>query len=84
MSVVKRAWARWLSVFRKGDLDREFEDEAQSHLALAAEDYVQQGMSCAEAQRLARIKFGAIAASKDAHRDSRGLPWLEGLVYDLR
>ena len=84
MSALKRAWARLLSIFKTAGLDREFDDEARSHLALAAEDYVQRGVPLAEAQRLARVKFGAIAASKDAHRDSRGLPWLEGLFYDLR
>ncbi len=81
---MRRAWNRFLSVFKKHDLDREFDDEAHSHLALATEDYVQQGMPLAEARRLARVTFGSIAASKDAHRDSRGLPWLEGLLFDLR
>src|ERR1700676_3295967 len=84
MTGTREAWARFLCLFKARDLDREFDDEARSHLALATEDYVQRGMPLAEAQRLARVKFGAIAASKDAHRDSRGLPWLEGLFYDLR
>jgi macrolide transport system ATP-binding/permease protein len=78
------AWARLVAVFRKSDLDREFDDEARSHIAFATEDYLRRGMPLAEAQRLARVKFGAIEASKGAHRDSRGLPWLEGLFYDLR
>src|SRR5581483_2333937 len=34
--------------------------------------------------RLARINFGAIEASKDAHRDARGFVWLDALIYDLR
>ena len=70
MSVIRQAWTRFLSVFKKRDLDREFDDEARSHIALATEDYVQRGMPLAEAQRLAQVKFGAIEASKDAHRDS--------------
>jgi putative ABC transport system permease protein len=84
VSVVQQSWARFLSVFKKRGLDREFDDEALSHLALAIEDYVERGMPLSDAQRLARVKFGAIEASKDAHRDSRGLPWLESLFYDLR
>jgi putative ABC transport system permease protein len=84
VSVMRLAWARFVAVFRKRDLDREFYEEARSHIALATEDYVQRGVPLAEAQRLARVKFGAIEASKDAHRDSRGLPWLEGVFYDLR
>ncbi len=81
---MKRAWRRFLSVFKKDDLDREFDEEARSHIALATDDYIQQGMPVAEAERLARVKFGSIAASIDVHRDSRGLPWLEGLAFDLR
>jgi putative ABC transport system permease protein len=38
----------------------------------------------AEARRLARMKFGAVDRAKDAHRDARGLAWLEGVLYDLR
>jgi putative ABC transport system permease protein len=80
----RQACAAVISLFRRTALDREFDEEARSHLDLAAEDFVRRGMSEADARRLARMKFGAVEASKDAHRDSRGLPWLEGLVYDLR
>ena len=79
-----QTWARFVAVFKKRGLDEEFDDEVRSHIALATEDYVQRGVPPAEAQRLARTRFGAIEASRDAHRDSRGLPWLEGLFYDLR
>src|SRR5690606_1878800 len=79
-----RAWSRLRSASRKHDLDRDFDDEARSHLALAVEDYVQRGMPLPEAQRLARARFGSVAAAKDAHRDARGLPWLEGVAFDLR
>lgn len=51
---------------------------------LATEDYLGRGYSPAEARRQALLKFGAVEAAKDAHRDSRGLAWLEGLFYDLR
>lgn len=84
MSALERAWARLMSWLRRDALDREFDEEAQSHLDLAVEDYLGRGMSEAEARRLARMRFGSVAASKDAHRDSRGLPWLDGLSYDLR
>ncbi len=66
------------------ELDREFDEEARTHIDLAAGDYIRRGMPEAEARRLARVKFGAIEASKDAHRDSRGFAWLDGLLCDLR
>ncbi len=84
MSALKHAWARFLALFRRDALDREFDEEAQLHLDLVVDEYVRRGMSEADARRLARIKFGAVEASKDAHRDERGLAWLDGIVYDLR
>jgi len=84
MSAVKAAWLRLLSAFRTRDLDHDFDDEAQSHLELAVEDYMRQGMPLAEAQRLARIKFGSVTAAKDVQRDARSLPWLETMLFDLR
>jgi putative ABC transport system permease protein len=84
MSAVKAAFLRLLSAFRTGDLDRDFDEEAQSHLELAAEDYMHQGMPRAEAQRLARIKFGSVTSAKAVQHDARSLPWLEAMFFDLR
>ena len=84
MSALTRAWRRFLSLFNRHTLDRDFDDEARSHIDFAIEDYIQRGMPLSEAQRLAHVRFGSVAASKDAHRDSRGLPWLEGFFFDLR
>ena len=84
MSAVKAAWLRLLAAFRTRDLDDDFDKEAQSHLELAVDDYVHQGTPLAEARRLARIKFGSIAAAKDVQRDARSLPWLDAMLFDLR
>jgi len=84
VSALKRAWRRLLSLFNGHNLDRDFDEEANSHIDLAIEDYVQHGMPLSEATRLAHLRFGSIAASKDTHRDSRGLPWLEGFSFDLK
>ena len=84
MSLVRRSAARLLSMFRHSALEREFDDEITSHIALATEDYLRHGMPLDEAQRLARSTFGGRQASKDIHRDTRGLPWLETAFYDLR
>jgi putative ABC transport system permease protein len=78
--VTGRWWARLLSLFKQSALDREFDDEAQSHIELATDDYLKRGFSPTEARRLAHVRFGSIAASKDAHRESRSVLWLERLV----
>ena len=77
MSVIRRMWGRFGALFRSHDLDQEFEQEALLHIELATDDYVHQGIPVHEAQRLARVKFGSLAASKDVHRDSRGLPFTD-------
>ena len=41
-------------------------------------------MSLPEARRRALIKLGGIEPSKALHRDSRGLPWLDGILQDVR
>ena len=79
-----RTWDRLQALFRREQLDRELDDEIRSHIELATEDYVRRGFPAAEARRQARLKFGAIEASKDAHRDSRGIASLDALFYDLR
>jgi putative ABC transport system permease protein len=84
VSALKRAWHRLLSLFNGHDLDRDFDEEARSHIDLAIDDYVEGGMPLSEARRLAHVSFGSVAASKDAHRDSRGLPSLEGFFFDLK
>jgi putative ABC transport system permease protein len=79
-----RTWDRIRALLRREQLDRELDDEIRAHIELATEDYVRRGFPPAEARRQARLKFGAIEASKDAHRDSRGIAWLDALFYDLR
>jgi putative ABC transport system permease protein len=79
-----RAWSRLQALLERKDLDREFDEEARTHIELATGDYIQRGIPEEEARRLARVRFGAIEASKDAHRDSRSFAWLDGVVCDLR
>lgn len=72
------------ALFDRHRLDHDLDDEIRSHIELATEDYIRRGYSPAEARRKAQLKFGTIEASKDAHRDARGMVWIEGLFHDLR
>src|SRR5580704_4103361 len=84
MTTLREACARVHSFFRKQKLDLELDEELALHIELATEEHVRQGMGLPEARRLARIKLGGIDPTKELHRDSRGLPWLEGIVQDVR
>ena len=84
MTTLRQAAARLVSFFRKSALDRDFDDELASHIELATQDHLRQGMPLREARRLALVDLGGIEPSKEVHRESRGLPWLDGIVHDVR
>src|ERR1700722_11144775 len=84
MTLPRESWARLVSLFRKRELDREFEEELAVHIELATEDHLRHGMTRAEARRLALIKLGGIEPSKELHRQSRGAEWLDEIVQDIR
>jgi predicted permease len=65
-------------------LDREFEQELDSHLALATEENLRRGLSPEEARRAARLRLGGVTQLRETHRELNGLPWLENLFRDLR
>ena len=72
------------SFARKKPLDRDLAEEMASHLQFAIEENIQNGMSPQEAERQARISFGGPQQSKETHRESRGLPFLDTLLRDVR
>jgi putative ABC transport system permease protein len=77
-------WLRLRALFQRDALDLDFDDEAAAHLDLATDDFVRQGLPLSEARRRARLAFGSTQAAKDAHREARGVPWLESLAFDAR
>ncbi|WP_260704647.1 ABC transporter permease [Edaphobacter flagellatus] len=84
MDALRRGWARLRAFFRKQPLDRELEEEIASHIAMATEENLHNGMSPDEARRKAMVKFGGVEQAKEKQRESRGLPWLERVLQDLR
>lgn len=81
---LRETFNRIRSFFRKDPLDQELNEEMASHLEMAAEENVRRGMSAEEARRHALVRFGGIQQSRELHRESRGLPWLDVLMQDLR
>jgi predicted permease len=65
-------------------LDRELKSEIEVHLTMLTEEHMRCGSSPEEAKRLARIEFGGIDQLNEAHREVRGLPFVEVLLQDLR
>ena len=63
---------------------REIDDEIASHLAEAASEYAQQGLSPEEARRAAQRSFGSVAQAREVYRQVRSFMWLEELSRDVR
>src|SRR6185503_20995263 len=80
-----RAWlVRLKGVLLKSARDRDFADEIESHLQMHIDDNIRAGMSPQEAKRVAVMKLGGVDQTKEAYRDRATIPFLEGVVQDLR
>jgi len=76
--------SRFRASLRPGLLDRDLNEELESHLTMLVEDYVSRGMSAEEALRMARFDLGGRAQLVEAHRAVRGLPLLDAILRDSR
>ena len=76
--------ARFISLFRKRRLEEDLDQELRSHIELATEANLGQGMSREHARRAALLTFGGIEQTKEIYRDQRGLPMIETMLQDIR
>ena len=84
MSWLRALANRVAAVFRKSDLDEDFSSELAAHLEFLTEENIKLGMTPEEARRVANIRLGGVEATKELHRDTRGLPFFETLKQDLK
>ncbi len=71
-------------MFLKRRLERELEEEINSHLEMQIEENVRRGMGAEEARYAALRQFGGVEQVKEAYRERRGLPVVEATLQDLR
>ena len=73
-------------------LDRDFDQELESHLAMLVADYVRRGMAPEQARRAARLELGGHMQLREAHRAARPirlahgeprptLPWVSPIMH---
>jgi len=72
------------SLFRKGTLDQELDEEMRFHLEQKTEEYVAKGFDPVEARRRAMLDMDGIERSKEECRDMRKVNWLHDVIQDLR
>lgn len=76
---------RFRALFDGGALDGELDAEMRLHIELEAEELMRlQRLPLEEARRRAHVAFGGVERFKEAHRDARGVRWIDELSQDVR
>jgi putative ABC transport system permease protein len=65
-------------------VERDLDEELRFHLDARADDLVRRGLPRVEAERQARLEFGAVDGYKDDCREARGLRLWDEALADLR
>src|SRR5215472_14374667 len=81
---LRQSFHRLRSFFRRAQPDRDLDTELRSHLEMAFERHLAQGMSPEQARRQAHLDFGGLEQTRQSYREARGLPVLDALFHDLR
>lgn len=78
------AWIRRLGglVFRRR-MEADLHTEIETHLALATDEYMREGMSQEEARKAARRSFGAEETIRDTIRDGRSVAVVDSVLRDV-
>ncbi|QOY91190.1 ABC transporter permease [Paludibaculum fermentans] len=79
-------WSRLRNVFRTrgGDMNTELDEELQAHIAMRADQFVEEGLPPDEARRRAEQMFGNTLLVRERTRDADVAQWLDALLQDLR
>ncbi len=72
------------TLFAQDEVRRRAEEEAEFHLAMRTEEYLNQGMTEAEARQKARLSFGNVLSQQEQAGDTDMLAGLEGTMRDVR
>lgn len=75
---------RLRSVFSRGKVEQELDEELHYHLERQIEEFVAAGMPYQEARSAALRSIADIEQRKEECRDTRRVRWFEDLVADLR
>jgi putative ABC transport system permease protein len=84
MRKMRALWLRFRAMFATRRIGDEFDAELDGHLAEQIDEGVRSGLSEAEARRHALLRIGGVEQVRQAYRDRATLPWLEGLMRDVR
>lgn len=83
MRPLRRWWARLSGFLSARRLEQRMRQEFEAHMEASTEDYIQSGLSPAEARRQARLDFGPVESVKESYRDQIGFPAVSALGSDI-
>jgi putative ABC transport system permease protein len=75
---------RFRSLFHRGEVEQELNDELQYHIEQKTEQYIAQGMSAVDARRAALRDMDGLEQHKEECRDMRGVGFIEDFLKDVR
>jgi hypothetical protein len=81
---IQEAFAHFVAVFRHGEQGRDFDEELATHVELLTERNQQRGLPPDEARRQAILQMGGLSATRELHREARGMPRIESVIYACR
>ncbi len=81
---IRAAGARIIGLFTGSRTDGDLHDEFRAHIDMASAEYVRRGMHPDDARRQALLESGGLTQAAEAVRDQRGLPWVDGIVSDVK
>lgn len=84
MSRLRSFAARLRALLRDREIDRDLREQIDAHLDEAIDEYMQQGLSPADARRAALRSLGGIARIHEEHREMRTFAWIEDARKDMR
>jgi predicted permease len=82
MRKLRAFWIRLRGLLNTHSANNDFAAELESHLALHTDEGIRAGLTPNEARRQALIRLGGAEQTRQAQRERRTLPWLEGLIRD--
>jgi len=82
MRKLRASALRLRGLFHRHHSGNDFAAELESHIALHTDEGIRAGLSPEEARRQALIRLGGAEQTRQAHRERRTVPWIEGIIQD--
>jgi len=84
MNYLRRIFLRFSNLFTNSKAEAELDREIVAHLQLLEDDFLDRGMTPAEAHRAARRAYGGVERVKQLHRNERAYQGLACTVMDVQ